>query len=503
MPQSLTKFENHLKRFSRESIRLSGLNWYQGDGGRVKTEVLGLSQGRFLLDPPSRAPVIDLSGWTLLPGLCDAHLHLFGEAQRRLRVDLAGLTDREEIWDRLDRGPGEGPLVATGWDESEWDDPRFPERAELEARYPGREVMLIRVCGHVVIASGPALARLATQPIHGDLERGILIEGDANALRRLFVLPSEQLVAEAKILSRELAAEGLCTVTEMGASRLLELMALLDDEFPLRVEFYHAQFPGELSVLPRPGSGLHRALGRKFFLDGSIGGKSAALNIDYLGGGRGELLWKDDDLAAALTDTFAKGRKAALHAIGTRAIEQALQVLERVKAPPASARIEHLETASQDQLESMAQRGLGAGFQPNFLDRWGRPKGLYEQRLGSDYRRHFPGPGDLRDAGLSPSYGTDGMPRDLWGAMRAAVDPVLFGDKADDPQQVLAAVCADAAALAGRDAERGRVADGMSADFALYDCDPLANNFDKKIKPALTVLAGRITASQYKSEISS
>ena len=39
---------------------------------------------------------IDLGGWTLLPGLCDAHLHLFHEARRRLRVDLAGLARRAE-----------------------------------------------------------------------------------------------------------------------------------------------------------------------------------------------------------------------------------------------------------------------------------------------------------------------------------------------------------------------------------------------------------------------
>ncbi len=494
MSQNLIDLREHLAQRHSSGLRLTGLKWYSGLGQGPQQEALGLLDGRFVMDLPASTPALDLSGLTLLPGLCDAHLHLFGEAQRRARVDLAGIERREELWQRLEAGPAEGPLVAMAWDESEWDDPRFPLRAELDHRFPGREVMLVRVCGHVVVASGAALAHLDEAPVLGNAEQGLLLEGEAIAIRRRFTLSPAELLREAKIVAAELAAEGICAVTEMGANQLLEVVALLDDDFPLRVEFYHHETAGISLDLPGPDLGIHRALGRKFFLDGSIGGRSAAMDVNYLDGGQGELLWADEHLDSALADLLAQGYQAALHAIGTRAVDQALQALERNQAPAGSARIEHLETARPHQLEAMAARGVGAGFQPNFFDRWGRPGGLYQQRLGDGYREMFPGPADLRRAGLSPAYGTDGMPRDLWGAMRAAADESAFGSAVDSAEGILAAVSHDAAKLARREKLRGSVSQGLSADFAIFDNDPVAEAFSRKRLPRLSVLAGRVTA---------
>lgn len=494
MSQKLTELREHLARRRSGPMRLTGLNWYSGLGGGPQQRPLGLLEGRFVMDLPASCKTLDLGGLTLLPGLCDAHLHLFGEAHRRARVDLAGIRRREELWQRLEAGPAEGPLVAMAWDESEWDDPRFPRRAELDQRFPGREVMLVRVCGHVVVASGTALAHLDEAPVLGNLEQGLLLEGEAIAIRRRFTLSPAELLKESKIVASELAAEGISAVTEMGANQLLEVVALLDDDFPLRVEFYHHEVAGNSLTLPKQDLGLHQALGRKFFLDGSIGGRSAAMEVEYLDGGKGELLWADEHLDTALADLLSQGYQAALHAIGTRAVDQALQALERAQAPAGAARIEHLETALPHQLEAMAARGVGAGFQPNFFDRWGRTGGLYQQRLGDGYRELFPGPTDLRRAGLSPAYGTDGMPRDLWGAMRAAADASAFGSAVDSPEGILSAVTHDAARLARRDFERGSVSPGHRADFALYENDPVAEAFSWKRWPLLNVLDGRVTA---------
>ncbi len=494
MPPKPSELRRAIATSGPEGLRLTGLSWYSGEGDGPKQDILGLREGRFVLDPPSSAPSLDLGGLTLLPGLCDAHLHLFGEAQRRARVDLAGMSRREELFERLEDGPRDGPLVAMAWDESEWDEARFPTREELDHRFPGREVMLVRVCGHVVVASGAALQHLDAAPILGNLAEGLLLEGEAIEIRRRFTLSPEELVSHARRVAEELAAEGITAVTEMGANQLLEAISLLDDDFPLRVEYYHHQSAGEDLDLGEPNSTLHRSLGRKFFLDGSIGGRSAAIEGEYLGGGNGELLWRDAQLDEALGEVLAHGRQAALHAIGSRAVDQALQALRRAGAQPGSARIEHLETARGDQMEAMASMGVGAGFQPNFFERWGRAGGLYEQRLGPDYGLRFPGPGDLRAAGLAPAYGTDGMPRDLWSALRAAADPEVFGEAADAPVKVLAAASADAAQLARREDDRGRVAHGLVADFALYDTDPVAEAFREKRRPLLTVLAGRPSA---------
>jgi predicted amidohydrolase YtcJ len=85
------------------------------------------------------------------------------------------------------------------------------------------------------------------------------------------------------------------------------------------------------------------------------------------------------------------------------------------------------------------------------------------------------------------------MPRDLWAAMRAAVDPSLFGEEADHPAQALSAVSFDAARLVSADGERGSVRPGKSADFFLVAEDPLLQDFARSLSSAMTVRAGQVT----------
>jgi len=472
------------------AVRLEGMRWYDGVGGGPRTEPLGLRGGRFAGDPGPGAPVVSLDGWCLLPGLCDAHLHLFHLARARLAVDLAGTVRRDELWRRLEEGaPAVGPALGVGWDESAWDEARFPTRAELDERFPDRPAGLVRVCGHVAVANGPALALLAEAGHAGDASTGLLLEGDAAALAPLLE-PEPAAQREAVMAAAaELARAGLTAVTDMGSHRLPEKAAALPADFPLRLDYFHA---GEPAEIPPDAGGPARPLGRKFFLDGSIGGRTAALGEPYVDGGRGELLWEDAGLERALGETFGAGRRAALHAIGDDATAQALRCLERAGAPPDRARLEHVEIVREGQLDALLRLGVAVCIQPNFLDRWGRPGGLYEQRLGPGYRARFHGPGALRRAGLPLAYGTDGMPARLWAALRAACDEDLFGADADRPADALAAVTGDAARLAGR-AERGRVAEDQAADFCLLPGDPVAARFADEPEVALTVLGGRPT----------
>jgi hypothetical protein len=145
------------------------------------------------------------------------------------------------------------------------------------------------------------------------------------------------------------------------------------------------------------------------------------------------------------------------------------------------------------QLASLAGSIAGVCFQPNFMDRWGRPGGLYEQRLGRGWRARFLGPGHFRAAGIALAYGTDGMPGRLWPALAAAIDGALFGAQADRPESALAAASGDAAALMGAAGRWGGVAPGREADFCLFSKDPVADDFKEEPESDLTVLAGRPT----------
>ncbi|MBM4118293.1 amidohydrolase family protein [bacterium] len=469
------------------ALRLDGLRVQRGDGRPAAAGSVQLAGARFV-EPGGEARALDLSGWTLLPGLCDAHLHLFHEARRRLRVDLSGVRRRSELWERLQASAAEsaGPLIGVGWDESAWDEPRFPTRRELDALLPGRPVGLIRVCGHVAVANGEAL-RLLGQPA----SEGLLLEGEAVALARRFPLGQPELLEAAAKAASDLARQGLTAVTDMGAADLPALAAALPADFPLRVEYFHA---GPLAELPTDGApGPGRPLGRKFFLDGSIGGRSAAVAAPYVEGGTGELLYGDAALRSELAAALAAGWSVALHAIGERALAQALDCLAALRPPAGRARLEHVELLLPGQAERAAALDLAVCMQPNFMDRWGRQGGLYARALGEGWRARFGGPADWRRVGATLAYGTDGMPAALWPALRAAVDPEVFGGATDAPEAAIAAVTGDAARAAGREVEWGRVLPGHSADFCLVERDPAADYFRGEVTPALTVRAGRPT----------
>lgn len=469
------------------ALRLEGLRVQRGEGRPAEPAAIQIEGARFAA-PAGEARVLEFSGWTLLPGLCDAHLHLFHEARRRLRVDLSGLSRRAELWERLEAAAagGAGPLIGVAWDESDWDDPRFPTRRELDALLPARPVGLIRVCGHVAVANGEALRRLGRSA-----EEGLLLEGEAVALARAFPLGRAELLRAAAEAAADFARQGLTAVTDMGAAELPALAGALPHDFPLRVEYFHAGPIAELPPLQASAAG--RPLGRKFFLDGSIGGRTAAVAGPYVEGGRGELLHEDAALRAALAEALEAGWGVALHAIGERALVQALDCLAALRPPAGRARLEHVEMLLPGQAEQAAALGVAVCMQPNFMDRWGRPGGLYARALGEGWRARFGGPGDWRRAGATLAYGTDGMPAALWPALRAATDAGLFGAAADGPAAALAAVTGDAARAAGREGEWGRVLPGHSADFCLLERDPSADDFKDEVTAALTVRAGRVT----------
>jgi predicted amidohydrolase YtcJ len=490
MNETLAKLSQFLK--TGEPCLLKGARVYTGDGSAVTSGSLAIERGRFVPLPTETVPGVDLKGWTLLPGLCDAHLHLFHEARRSLRVELGGVNGREELLERLQEAAAEDRVFGVDWDESEWDDPRLPTLAELDHIFPDKPLGLLRICGHVALANSVALRDLATGG-HKVKPRGpLLLEQDVWPLARLFPPDETRMTAAVETVGRRLASQGLTAVTEMGSESLPRRCAALDERFPLRIEYFHV---GPLSDIEGITSGERIVpLGRKFFLDGSIGGQTAAVSSPYHDGGQGELLWSDQNLLTELTATLDAGWMVALHTIGDRALDQALRLLTGIAPPAGKVRLEHLEIAGEKQLEQVVHLGLMTCMQPNFMDRWGRPGGLYQQRLGDDFRSRFTTPGTLRRLGIPLAYGTDGMPARLWPAMAAALDGDLFGEEPDTPLGTLSAVTADAARLTGQGELRGSVKEGLAADFCLLENDPVVDNFGEATRGvAMTVLAGRTT----------
>ncbi|MCX5797263.1 MAG: amidohydrolase family protein [Elusimicrobia bacterium] len=109
--------------------------------------------------------------------------------------------------------------------------------------------------------------------------------------------------------------------------------------------------------------------GFKLFLDGALALHTAALSEPYLQGGLGTLLHSDEALQERLAGLARLGKPVAIHAIGGRAIEQALAALERLDRDGLrlpSVRLEHVQFIIEAQARRAKELGLALCMQPNF-----------------------------------------------------------------------------------------------------------------------------------------
>ena len=392
--------------------------WLLIDGRHVQRVGVG--------DPPQADRVVDLPGTTIVPGFIDAHVHLTETGLSLANADVRAAHSAEDLLRvvRERAADGDGPLFLLGYDESAWERPALPTLADLDTAC-ARPLMIRRADGHVALANRLALdaAGMLDRPGVVRDETGDptgVVTQQANDELGLWAMSSTDDLArqDLQLQAASLAASrGVTTIHEMSMphwSSEADLRVLLDHRARLPVDA--AAIPATTDLGTAIGNGLS-AIGGDMPVDGSIGARTAWLVDPYLDGGHGVSYFADDDLAEFFHGAHAAGLQVGVHAIGDRAIEQVLSVWERVYRALDSRerrhfrarrhRIEHLEVVTTSQVERAAMLGLAASVQPAFDATWGRPGGLYEQRLGHERAALMNPFRTLLDRGVEVGVGSD------------------------------------------------------------------------------------------------
>lgn len=191
-----------------------------------------------------------------------------------------------------------------------------------------------------------------------------------------------------------------------------------------RTKFWAA--PDSFELLSAEARGkIH---GSKLFTDGAFGARTAAIELHYVGqsGNRGILLYSDEQLQALVKECAALSPAIAIHAIGDRAIEQTITVLERVGSDALfqETRIEHAQLITQAQATRAKNLGAKLSMQPNFNS----DSSEYADRLPADcLRANNPFRMLIDDVGFEPGvdlvFGSDGMPHGIEHAFKEVDEP--------------------------------------------------------------------------------
>jgi predicted amidohydrolase YtcJ len=476
-----------------------------------------------------RADRVDLHGRALLPGFQDAHVHPVFAGLTMLECDLADATGQADALARIrayaEAFPDREWISGSGW-RMEWFDRGTPSRELLDPVTNGRPAYLTNRDGHGAWVNSRALGLAGVtattpDPADGRIERGpggepqgTLHEGAALLVGRLVPAPTAAQCVEGLLLAQQhLHSLGITAWQDaivgdyLGSPDPLPayLTAARDGTLTARVEgalWWDRGRGGEqlddlLGRREAGRAGRFRAGTVKIMQDGVAENFTAGMIDPYLDscgcqtGNRGLSYVDPTDLAEQVTRLDAAGFGIHVHAIGDRAVREALDAFAAARAAnlvsPGRHHIAHLQVIHADDIPRFAQLGVTANMQALWAAHEPQMDDLTIPFLGPERAaRQYPFAG-LLQAGARLAAGSDwavSSANPLWG-MHVAVNRLLPPGEGDPgagpllPGQALTLPVAMAAYTAGSAYvnnldQTGAIAPGYLADLVILDRDPFA-----------------------------
>jgi len=320
----------------------------------------------------------DADGKTILPGLIDAHAHLYNLGVSLQQVDLVGTTSAEDVIEKtlaFQNEKGSDFILGRGWDQNDWEVKEFPTKEMLDAVFPDTPVALTRVDGHALWCNSKALEMAGvtseTKMAGGEVvlqdgaPRGILIDAPMSLVRSVIPSPTKEYNIRALKDAEKVCLEnGLTTVNDAGLSKnIIELIDSLqqEGELSLRVYAMVSNSPENLDHYLTNGIVKTERLNVrsvKVYGDGALGSRGAALREPYsdLDGHYGAMITNQEDLMT-LAERIAKaGYQMNTHAIGDSANVAVLRAYKKALANVTDARwkIEHAQVVSLPDLSEFS-----------------------------------------------------------------------------------------------------------------------------------------------------
>ena len=483
--------------------------------------------------------VIDLGGHFVMPGFNDAHLHLADAGKQKLGVDLEGVKSVDELRQRLAAKVQEAKagewILGGGWDESLWPVKALPNRWDLDEVSNGHPVFLDRVDGHLAVANTRALQlasiTLASRdPQGGQIDRneageptGILRDTAQHAVYAVIPAPShDQLRRGIEVALADLAEHGVTSAQDYSPLwENFQIYEELEKEGKLSVRISEwlpfdetvEELQKKRASHPQSDLMLHTGM-LKGFMDGSLGGHTAALLAPYSDDPKNSGLprYDADKLNALAKERVLAGFQLGFHAIGDKGIQMALDAFAIAEKAAKEAnvkaanggddyrlRIEHAQVVTVAEVAQFKQLKVIASMQPSHVlsdMRWAEAR-LGPQRAALSYAWAA-----FLNKGVTLAFGTDYNvePISPFRGLYAAVTRRSENGKQEyvpeqriTMDQAIAAYTTGSAFAEFEEKEKGKIAPGMVADFVVLDRDVTAASPEKLLQTKVlrTVVGGK------------
>lgn len=485
--------------------------------------------------PQEELETIDCGGNFVMSGFNDSHMHYLHYVRaQKTAVDLYGCTSLKEVLSRMRRAleqdydPSLGLwLTGEGWNHDYFtDEQRFPTAKELDAITTEYPILIMRACFHIGVMNSKAMELMNinkdtvgqygvyAETYPDGTPNGVIKEGVFDDIKARLPMPGcEQLLEMMIDCQKDLFECGITSIQSddfkyCPEGHAYEMMALLrtaaeKGRFKLRM--------AEQALLPTHADmdeffnkhGFDNSFGNRTFKincvkllsDGSLGARTAYMRKPYADDPttRGIAIYEQEELNSLVLRAHSHNMPAIIHAIGDGAVEMCLNAIEnaRLEMPHLHPRhgIVHCQITDKAQVERFKELDVIAYIQPVFIN---YDMHIVYDRVGKELGSTSYAWADYIRLGVHAPFGTD-CPvesfRPLPGIYCAVTGRDLNGSGPFLPQQILdretALYCysAQGAYCTGEEGVKGKIKEGMYADFIVLDKD-LVNCTDMEILEA-------------------
>jgi len=386
---------------------------YTVDADFNTTEAFAIKDGKFV-DVGTTTDItkkykaintIDANGQTVLPGFIDAHCHFYGLGLNQLQVNLRDTKSFDDVMKRVIDFHNNRPsnfIIGRGWDQNDWDDKTYPNKALLDKLYPDTPVALTRIDGHAMLCNQAALD-LAKIDVNTTIEggeilkqdgklTGVLIDNPMELVEAIFPEPTKQQQIDALLEAHKICTDlGLTTVSDAGLDKqVIQLIDSLQQAGTLDMRMYAMISNKKENLeyyLPKGKVKTDRlnVQSVKVYADGALGSRGAALKQEYSD--------QHDHFGALvigteafinLADQIAKaGYQMNTHAIGDSANRFVLQTYQKTLKDLTNRRwrVEHAQIITDNDFDYFKNENIIPSIQPTHAT-----SDMYwaEDRLGKD-----------------------------------------------------------------------------------------------------------------------
>jgi len=486
---------------------------------------------------------LDLDGRALIPGLVDAHVHFEGFSLSRQRVDLDEASTVEEVLDRIvlyaeqlqnrpQSSDSEQWLQGRGWAQDAWQKPAFPTAAHLDQIVSHMPVYLRHKSGHAAWINTKTMklagiTAATPDPPGGQIQRdaaglptGILFEDAMLLVKEHIPAPTLSEISRAMLDAQTYCWQvGLTGVHDFDGRSCFQALQILHQRHQLGLRVVKnipfKRLDHAIGVGLRSGFGDEwlRIGGIKFFADGALGSRTAAMVEPYQNepDNYGITVTDKEEMMAGASQASAHGLSVTVHAIGDRANHDVLDVFAAVRQEERGQehhhqlrhRIEHVQLLHPGDLQRLAQLNIIASMQPiHATSDMDVAAAYWGERTQFSYAWRT-----MLESGATLVFGSDAPVEridPLPGIHAAVTRRNAAGSPGKDgwhPEQKLTlqetiyAFTQAAAITSGQEKHQGSITPGKLADLTIFDQDI----FDLPQDELLQVgIAGTVVAGEFK-----